>query len=256
MNTNGIAFTLGPLTVKWYGILIASAMAIGLFLAAREGKKKGIVSDDILDVGLWVLPAAVIGARIYYVLFSWDYYSAHPGEIIKIWHGGMAIHGGLIGAILAGILYGKLKKKPFWLFADVAMPSVALGQAIGRWGNFFNQEAYGYETDLPWAMYIDGAYRHPTFLYESIWDLGLCLLLLWYLNRPPQRQGYVLALYAFGYSLGRFFIEQLRTDSLMFGPFRMAMVISVAGMAVGVAIFLWQRNHGKDYAYLLKEKVK
>ena len=140
MNTNGIAFTLGSLTVKWYGILIASAMAIGLFLAVREGKKKGIVADDVLDVGLWVLPAAVIGARIYYVLFSWDYYSVHPSEIVKIWHGGMAIHGGILGAFLVGILYGKIKKKPFWVFADVAMPSVALGQAIGRWGNFFNQE--------------------------------------------------------------------------------------------------------------------
>ena len=164
----------------------------------------------------------------------------------------MAIHGGLIGAILVGILYGKIKKKPFWLFADVTMPSVALGQAIGRWGNFFNQEAYGYETNLPWAMYIDGAYRHPTFLYESIWDLGLCLFLLWYLNRPPKKQGYVLAFYAFGYSLGRFFIEQLRTDSLMLGPFRMAMVISVAGMLIGVAIFFWQKKYGKDYSYLME----
>ncbi len=237
-----IAFELGPISVRWYGVLMSTALALGTFLAYREAKRQDIDPEQVLNLVIIAAPLAFIGARAYYVIFQWSYYSRHPGEIPAIWHGGLAIHGALIMGVFAGYLFVRWQGLNFWQMADLVAPSIVLGQAIGRWGNFFNQEAYGYPTDLPWAMYIDGAYRHPTFLYESLWDFAVFLLLLWFRRRKKQVQGEVFLLYAIMYSLGRFIVEGFRTDSLMLGNLRMAQVISVGIIVITPGIFYYRRK--------------
>lgn len=246
-----IAFHLGPYPVYWYGILIALAILIGTLLVLREAEKQGLNQDHLLNVILFAIPAAFLGARLYYVFFNWSYYSRYPAEILAIWHGGLAIHGGLMGGFLAAFFLLRKYRINFWQAADIAAPSIILGQALGRWGNFFNQEAYGYEVDpvtLPWAMYIDGAYRHPTFLYESLWDLGVFFFLLWLRRRKRLRWGDVFLSYVILYSVGRFFIEGLRTDSLMLAPnLRMAQVVSAIAIGIGlILIFYRHKKKGKD----------
>ncbi len=231
LTIDPVAIGLGPIQIHWYGIIMGTAAMLGLFLAVQEGKRQGIDTDKLLDMMIWVLPAAIVGARLYYVLFEWDYYSTHPTDIIAVWKGGLAIHGGLIGAFLVGYFYIRKHKLSFLQLADICAPSILLGQAIGRWGNFINQEAHGgpvsvaflHKLHLPeWIinqMTIDGVTYHPTFLYESLWNLvgfGILLLLRYYII--PKR-GEILFSYLIWYSLGRFFIEGLRTDSLAFnGP--------------------------------------
>lgn len=227
-----IAFTLGPLTVHWYGIILGLGALAGLLLAIQEGKRFGISPDFFLDLLLYGVPSAIIGARLYYVIFKWDYYREHPGEIIQIWNGGIAIYGALIGAIICGYIYIRAKGYSFLRIADICAPSLLVGQMIGRWGNFMNQEAYGGPTtesflrdtlNLPGfiarQMFIAGEYRHPTFLYESMWSL-LGLILLFIIRRTNWlKTGEVFCLYFIWYSIGRFYIEALRTDSLAFqGP--------------------------------------
>ncbi len=230
-----VAFTIGGLAVRWYGIVISLGMFLGLYLALREIRRLGEDEDKFITLFLYVIPAAVIGARLYYVLFSGmlDWYLSHPLQMFDTRQGGLAIHGGLIAGFLVGWFYTKRQGISFRKWADVTAPSVILGQAIGRWGNFFNQEAYGYETNLPWAMYIDGAYRHPTFLYEFIWNI---LVFIWLLRqrRHKKFEGEIVLWYFILYSLGRFFIEALRTDSLMLGPLRVAQVISILIAVMGV----------------------
>ncbi len=237
-----IAFQVGPLPVRWYGILMSSALAIGTLLAYREAIRQKLDPEQIINLVIIAAPLAFIGARAYYVLFRWSYYSSNPSEIPAIWHGGLAIHGALIAGVLAGYFFVKWQKLKFWQIADIVAPSIILGQAIGRWGNFFNQEAYGYPTDLPWAMYIDGAYRHPTFLYESLWDLGVFLFLLWYRRRKGIRHGEVFLTYAILYSAGRFIVEAFRTDSLMLGSLRAAQVISVIIILSAAGIIYYRRK--------------
>lgn len=235
-----IAFTIGGISIRWYGVLISAAMFIGLLLALREIRKQGENEDLFITLFLYAIPAALIGARLYYVAFSGmlDWYLANPAEILAIRHGGLAIHGGLIGGFLVGYLYTRRHHVNFLRWADIVAPSIILGQAIGRWGNFFNQEAYGRETNLPWAMYIDGAYRHPTFLYESIWNLGVFIYLL-FMRRRQRFQGEMVLWYLALYSSGRFWIEGLRTDSLMLGPIRVAQLVSLLGVAVP-AYLIWR----------------
>ncbi len=236
-----IAFRLGGLEVRWYGILMAVSVALGTWIAIKFARRRGINEDHILNLVLIAAPLGWIGARIYYVIFNWGYYSQNLSEIPKVWYGGLAIHGGLFAGILAGYLYTRRYRLDFWQIADVMAPSIILGQAIGRWGNFFNQEAYGYPTDLPWAMYIDGAYRHPTFLYESLWNLGVFAVLYWMFRRPVIRTGEVFLAYLVLYSVGRFWIEALRTDSLWVGPLRAAQVASL--LLIFVALWLaWRRR--------------
>jgi phosphatidylglycerol:prolipoprotein diacylglycerol transferase len=225
-----IALRLGPLSIHWYGVIMGVAALLGLLLATFEAKRRGLDPDILLDLVIWVIPAALVGARLYYVLFQWDYYVTNPGDIIAVWKGGLAIHGGLIGAFLAGYFFVRKYKLPFLFLADLIAPSILLGQMIGRWGNFINQEAHGgvvsrtflESLHLPnWLieqMNIEGAYYHPTFLYESLWSLvGVALLLLYRFSNP--RSGEVFFGYLIWYSLGRFFIEGVRTDSLTFqGP--------------------------------------
>ena len=238
-----IAFQLGPLIVRWYGILMSTAIGIGAILAYREADKQGIDPEHIINLVIVAAPLGFLGARLYYVLFSdLAYYLANPGEILAVWHGGLAFHGALLGGVLGGYLVVRRYKLDFWRLADITAPSLIIGQAIGRWGNFFNQEAYGGVSNLPWAIYIasDGRYHHPTFLYESLWNLAVFGFLLWLRRRGFARKGDVFAAYLGLYSLGRIFIEQLRTDSLMFGPFRVAQLISLLGMAI--SIWLLRRN--------------
>ncbi|MFD2614030.1 prolipoprotein diacylglyceryl transferase [Paenibacillus gansuensis] len=226
---NNIAFHLGPISVHWYGIILGTAALVGLLLAIREGKRFGIVPDFFMDLLLVGVPSAIVGARIYFVGFKWDYYREHPGEIIAIWQGGIAIYGALIGAIIGAYFYISRKGYNFWRIADIAAPSLLAGQAIGRWGNFINQEAHGGPVEESFLrntlhlpdfivnqMYIDGQFYHPTFLYESVWNL-VGILLLFVLRRQKfLRAGELFLSYFIWYSIGRFFIEGIRTDSLAF----------------------------------------
>ncbi|MDW7674598.1 MAG: prolipoprotein diacylglyceryl transferase [Bacillota bacterium] len=239
---NPIAFEIGPLAIRWYGILISTAILLGTILVLKEAERFKLNQDKILNLIIIVLPAAFVGARLWYVIFNWSYYSAEPSQIIQVWNGGLAIHGGLIGGILAGYWYSRIAKFHFLQLADIFAPSIILGQAIGRWGNYFNQEAYGYETNLPWAMYIDGAYRHPTFLYESLWNVGVFVFLLWLRRKKDILVGEVFLAYIALYSLGRLFIEGLRTDSLMIGPFRTAQLVSLTVIIVAIAIIIIRRK--------------
>ncbi len=241
-----IAFQIGPLTIRWYGLLISMAVLIGTFLVLKEAERQKLDQDKVLNIIILALPAAFIGARLWYVAFNWDYYSAFPADIIKIWQGGLAIHGGLIGGFLVGYWYTKTAKLPFWQLADIFAPSVILGQAIGRWGNYFNQEAYGYETNLPWAMYIDGAYRHPTFLYESLWNLSVFIFLILIRRSKKIITGEVFLSYAVLYSAGRLVIESFRTDSLMMGPLRTAQVTSLLVIGFAVLMIYIRRKYTKS----------
>jgi phosphatidylglycerol:prolipoprotein diacylglycerol transferase len=229
---NPIAFTIGPLSVHWYGIILGLGALAGLLLAIQEGKRFGITPDFFLDLLLFGVPSAIIGARLYYVLFKWDYYSAHPLESFQIWNGGIAIYGALIGALICGFFYTRAKGYRFWRIVDICAPSLLIGQMIGRWGNFVNQEAYGGPVDESFLrhtlhipsfivnqMNVQGVFHHPTFLYESIWSLlGLVILLI--IRRMKfLKTGELFFVYIIWYSIGRFFIEALRTDSLAFkGP--------------------------------------
>lgn len=240
-----VALEIGPLQIRWYGILMATALLLGAILALREARRQGINEDKFLNVLLVAIPFGFIGARLYYVAFKWDYYSQFPGEIIAIWHGGIAIHGGILGAFLAGYIMIRISKMNFWQIGDIVAPSIILGQAIGRWGNYFNQEAYGYIVDkatIPWAMMIDGAYRHPTFLYESIWNLIGFIVLIWARKKEWIKRGEILLGYFVFYSLGRFMVEGFRTDSLMLGSFRIAQVMSVVLLIGSISLIIYRRK--------------
>lgn len=257
---NPIAFSLGPIQVHWYGVIIGSGLALALYLAIREGNKRGLPKETFPDLMIWAIPIAIISARIYYVLFEWGYYSQHLGEIPKIWHGGIAIHGALIGSVLTVIFFARSRGISFWKITDIAAPSLILGQAIGRWGNFMNQEAHGGEVSRAFLenlhlpdfiinqMYINGTYYHPTFLYESIWDfVGFILLIL--LRRVNLRRGELFLSYLIWYSIGRFFIEGMRTDSLMLtSQLRMAQMISIVLIIAAVGILIYRRKKGLSEA--------
>ncbi|CAM3887706.1 prolipoprotein diacylglyceryl transferase [Alkalicoccus chagannorensis] len=248
-----IAFEIGPITVFWYGILIGLGAFLGYLLANHEAKKRGLPDDFLADLLLFALPAAIIGARLYYVIFRWEQFADNPLSAVAVWEGGLAIHGGLIGAVLTALWFCRRRGVSFWKVADITAPSILLGQAIGRWGNFMNQEVYGGEVSRSFLeglllpdfiidqMFINGAYYHPTFLYESIWNLlGVALLL--YLRRVNLRRGEMFITYAMYYSLGRLFIEGIRTDYLLlFGTFRTAQVVSIL-VIVGGAVLIWYRR--------------
>ncbi len=236
---NPIAFQIGPFAVHWYGIIIAAGLLAGVTVAALRAPFYKISRDDLYNLVLLALPCGIIGSRLWYVVFNWSYYAERPGEILATWHGGLAIHGGVLAAILCGLVYARIKKLSFLSIADMTAPSFALAQAIGRWGNFVNQEAYGTPTDLPWAIIIDGVPRHPTFLYESIWNLFVFGILLLVGRRFPQARGLVFAGYLVLYSAGRFFVEGLRTDSLMVGDLRTAQITSLVMILCGVVIGIY-----------------
>ena len=231
-----IAFTIFGIDIRWYGILIACGMLVAVFLSCRRAPRHGFTDEDVLDIALWMLPIGVIGARLYYVLFNLDYYKTFS-SMLDIRGGGLAIHGGLIFGILTVIIVARHKKIDPLNVLDCFMPTVALAQAIGRWGNFFNGEAHGGPTNLPWAILVDGQLVHPTFLYESIWCLILFFALSWFDQKKRTAMGQTLSLYLIFYSAERFLVEALRTDSLMIGPFKQAQVISVCAIIFGILLY-------------------
>src|SRR5216110_372164 len=255
-SPGAIAFEIGPLVIRWYGILMATSIVVGLWLAYRQAKREGLPADDIIACGQWAILAGLVGARLYEVAFNWDYYGRYPWKIVAVWEGGLAIHGGLILGPLVGAWLAYRWRLPVLRGLDIAAPSIALGQAVGRWGNFFNEEAFGTPTDLPWKLYISPPHRplqfaqeeffHPTFLYESVWDFLVFIVLVAVFRKRLERAPGALFLTYLGlYSVGRFLTEALRTDALMLGPLRVAQLASLVGVGlavVGVPLLL-RRAH-------------
>nr|WP_330382049.1 prolipoprotein diacylglyceryl transferase [Thermotalea metallivorans] len=235
-----MAFELFGLSIRWYGILISIGIVLGTLLAIYRARKENVHEEKILDLVLVAVPSAILGARLYYVIFNWSYYQGDIFKIINIREGGLAIHGGVLAGVLAGYFFCKHHRLEFWKMADIVAPSIILGQAIGRWGNYINQEAYGRPTDLPWGIVVDGVKVHPTFLYESLWNFLVFGFLLWY-DQRKKFQGELLILYGILYSIARFFIEGLRIDSLMIGPFRTAQLVSFA-IIVGLGSILYVKR--------------
>jgi phosphatidylglycerol:prolipoprotein diacylglycerol transferase len=249
-SPGAIAFELGPLQIRWYGILMATAILVGFWLAHRRAIQDGLPADDIIRAAQWGVVAGLVGARLYEVIFNWDYYGQVPWKIIAVWEGGLAMHGGLLVGPLVGALLAWKWGVPVLRALDVIAPSMILGQAIGRWGNFFNEEAFGRPTDLPWKLYISPPHRppefrqvdffHPTFLYESLWNLLVFVVLVrWVRPRVGRHPGAVFFAYIGLYSMGRFFIEVLRLDSFWIGSFRVGQLASGAGVLVAAAGIAW-----------------
>ena len=234
---NPVAFSIFGIDVMWYGILISLGMVLAVVISYKRAPRHNIEPDKILDFVLICIPLGIIGARLYYVVFNWDYYAGDLMKIINIRSGGLAIHGGLIFGLGAAVILCLIwKYKPLNVL-DLVIPTVALAQSIGRWGNYFNSEAHGGPTDLPWAVMIDGVPCHPTFLYESIWCFLLFVFLLWLDNRR-RFEGQIFLLYGILYSVERFFVEALRTDSLMIGPFKQAQVLSLTVIIVCAVVYV------------------
>ncbi|HHB0457525.1 TPA: prolipoprotein diacylglyceryl transferase [Staphylococcus aureus] len=247
-----VAFNLGPLSVRWYGIIIAVGILLGYFVAQRALVKAGLHKDTLVDIIFYSPLFGFIAARIYFVIFQWPYYAENPSEIIKIWHGGIAIHGGLIGGFIAGVIVCKVKNLNPFQIGDIVAPSIILAQGIGRWGNFMNHEAHGGPVSRAFLeqlhlpnfiienMYINGQYYHPTFLYESIWDVAGFIILV---NiRKHLKLGETFFLYLTWYSIGRFFIEGLRTDSLMLtSNIRVAQLVSILLILISISLIVYRR---------------
>ncbi|WP_461207656.1 prolipoprotein diacylglyceryl transferase [Clostridium sp. DL1XJH146] len=255
---NPIAFNLFGYDIRWYGILISIGILLGLLLAQIQCKYYEEDFDKVTDIFLVGLPIAIIGARLYYVIFSWSYYSQNPSQIINIRGGGLAIHGGIIGAALVSYFMSKHKNISFPRLLDIIAPSFLLGQTIGRWGNFMNGEAHGgavteqfiskFPEFIQKGMLINGTYYHPTFLYESIWNfLGLLILIIISRKIYNFKKGGIFAIYLIYYSIGRFFIEGLRTDQLTMGIIPIAQLVSVLSIIGGLAFLLLGNKQKSKY---------
>ena len=264
---NRTAFELFGLQIYWYAIIIVSGIAIALWLANREALRVGLKEDDMTNFILWALPIAIIGARLYYILFDLEPYLADPIQIFNTRSGGLAIYGGLIAAAIVLIVYTRHHFIDPWLFLDVVAPSVMLAQAMGRWGNFTNHEAYGGETTRQFLeglhlpqfiinnMYIDGAFRQPTFFYESMWSLLGFILILIVRKKLLVKRGELFLSYVIWYSFGRFFIEGMRTDSLYaFGGIRVSQVLSLILFVGGIFMFYYRRKKRTDIKLYERDK--
>lgn len=236
---NPIAFTIAGIDIRWYGILIGVAFLLAIYISYLRAPKFGIVQDDILDLTIFLIPCSIIGARAYYVIFSYDNYRGNFIQMLNLRAGGLAIHGGIIAGVIVSYIVAKRKKIKFSNLADLIMPQVALAQAIGRWGNFFNSEAHGGPTNLPWAITVYGEKVHPTFLYESMWCFFIFILLI-FLSNKIKFNGQIALLYAMLYSFERFWVEGLRTDSLMIGQFRQAQVLSLVVFILALSAYIYQ----------------
>lgn len=268
---NRVFIQIGSKEIYWYGVIIAFGLLLGLILATREADRLGLKKDLMVDLVVFAIPVSILFARMYYVIFQWEQYASAPWwKIFAIWEGGLAIHGALIGAVLTAIIFAKVKNVSFWQLADIAAPSLILGQAIGRWGNFMNQEAHGgpiseatYESFHQYLpdfimnqMCINGVMYHPTFLYESVWNLLVFGFLLWFRRKNPLR-GTMFLSYLIAYSIGRFFIEQMRTDSLytLFGHFRTAQVISLLLIIGSMILMIYRKKSGHVKCYYDGKKI-
>ena len=253
----GYQFEIGPLAFRYYGIIIAVGLLLAVAYGMRRSKQFGLTQDDILDGVLAIVPFAIICARAYYCIFAWDEYAANPIEVFYIWNGGLAIYGGVIGAVIGIIVYAKIKKLSMGALLDIVALGFLIGQAIGRWGNFFNREAFGGYTDSFLRMGLQNAisgevtYHHPTFLYESVWNAA-GFVLLHFLSKRRQYDGQIALGYAAWYGLGRAFVEGLRTDSLYWGSFRVSQMLAAISFAAAGGILIWQtfRTHDKEKLFV------
>ena len=252
--------SLGPLNIHLYGIAIGLGLILAVIYACRRSKEFGLKEDDILDGVLWITPFAIICARIYYVAFSWKDYADNPLSVFAIWEGGIAIYGSVIGAVIGVIVLCKVKKLRIATVLDITLLGFFIGQILGRWGNFFNREAFGAATDSFFRMglynTVTGSweYYHPTFLYESVWNL-VGFILLHFLSKRRKYDGQIALGYCAWYGLGRCFIEGLRVDSLYWGPFRVSQVLAGLTCVAASAILLWQSFQPHDPANLFVNRV-
>ena len=264
----GRTLQLGPLTVHYYGMIIALGLLLAVVYALRRSRQFGLTQDDILDGVIWIVPFAIVCARAYYCIFSWETYADDPISVFYIWKGGIAIYGGVIGAALGVIIHCKIKKMSLGATLDLVALGFLIGQAIGRWGNFFNREAFGAPTEyfLRMGLYNVASghveYYHPTFLYESVWN-GVGFVLLHFASKKRRYDGQIALMYVAWYGLGRTFIEGLRMDSLYIGSFRVSQLVAAATCFVAVGILLWQAflPHPKEKLFVnargeLPEPVK
>ena len=262
-----MGFSIGSLEILFYGAVIALGLLLCCMYGLRRGKAFGLTQDDILDGALWIIPFAVVCARLYYCIFSWEDYAADPIKILYIWEGGLAIYGGVIGAAIGIVVYCLIKKIPITTCLDITFVTFPLGQAIGRWGNFFNREAFGAQTDGFFRMGLQLTekgftasqmyYYHPTFLYESVWNV-LVFAALHFLSRKRKYDGQMFLCYVALYGLGRTFIEGLRTDSLYWGPFRVSQLLAAVSCAAAVGVLLWMhfRPHPAERLYVNRIAAK
>ena len=252
---------VGPLKIHFYGAIIAFGLILGVLYACRRSKEFGLKEDDLTDGVLCVTPFAILCARAYYVIFRWsEEYAANPISALYIWQGGLAIYGGVIGAVIGIIAFCKWKKIKAVVVLDVVSLSFLIGQSIGRWGNFFNREAFGAETDVLWKMGLMKAsgeimYVHPTFLYESLWN-ACGLVILHFASKRRRYDGQVALGYAAWYGLGRCMIEGLRTDSLYIGPFRVSQLLAGVSCVAAVSLLVWNHFRPHDPAKLYVNQVK
>lgn len=255
------SFSLGPMNIYLYGVVIAFGLMLAVLYCCRRSKEFGIQEDDLLDGVLWVTPFAIICARAYYVIFSWQDYADDPIHILYIWEGGLAIYGGVLGAALGVAVLCRVKKLKLATVLDLVALGFLIGQSIGRWGNFFNREAFGAATDAATRMGLyntvtgEWEYYHPTFLYESVWNLA-GLAILHGLSKRRSYDGQIALSYVAWYGLGRTFIEGLRMDSLYWGPFRVSQVLAAVSCAAATAVLLVNAFRPHDPAKLLVNQVK
>lgn len=265
-------FNIGGFSIRWYSVLILVGILVAFFLADRESRKFDLPKDFIFDLGFWVVIFGIIGARLYYVIFNFSFYEKNLIDIFKVWNGGLAIHGGIIAGFITLVIYCKMKRVNPFRMTDIVVPSLIIAQAIGRWGNFFNSEAHGPVTTLANlqrlhipkfiidGMNINGVYYHPTFLYESLWCLlGFIVLLLVRKFYKNLKTGQLTCIYLMWYGVGRLMIESLRTDSLMLGSFKVAQLVSIGMMIIGLVLFVYlcfnRLSKGKYYDKKFMKKV-
>jgi len=254
------AVSLGPLSIHLYGLCIALGLVLAVAYACRRSKEFGVKEDDLLDGVLWVTPFAILCARAYYCIFSWEQYAADPISVLYIWNGGLAIYGGVIGAVVGVIIFCRIKKLKVATVLDMVLLGFLIGQSLGRWGNFFNREAFGAETGSFFRMGLLNdktgitTYYHPTFLYESLWNAA-GFLILHFASRKRKYDGQVALMYAAWYGLGRCLIEGLRVDSLWWGPFRVSQLLAGISCLTAVGILVWQSFQPHDPGNLFVNQV-
>ena len=253
--------TLGPLTVHYYGLIIACGLILAVMYCSRRSRQFGLDEDTLLDGVLWVTPFAILCARVYYVAFSWEMYRDDPISALYIWEGGIAIYGGVIGAALGIVVFCKVRRLRISTVLDLVSLGFLIGQSIGRWGNFMNREAFGAETDSFLRMGLmnrytgEVVYYHPTFLYESLWNLA-GFLLLHHLSKKRRYDGQVALGYLAWYGLGRAFIEGLRTDSLYIGPFRVSQLLAAFSCITAVTLLLLNARKPHDPKDLFVNQIR